>query len=227
MCEFMSWISVGKKLYWFEDDIIEAKGMAFEDAIGHSVIEKYYGITGVHHESWQKVPMQIAKRINDGYMDKMARTYGVAGVRYNAKGNIKNEWWLNAQKFINSIKNVKWFDNHGKIKESWKVFDTYKDAESAIEPAAWLAAWSDAGLAAKSAARLTAGSAARLTAWSNAWSDAWSAAKLVTESVPWSITGSDAWSVSGSASELAASIVSENSIAIDFFSKIWEIWELG
>ena len=46
MCDFVSWISVGRKLYWLEDDIIEAKELAFEDAIGHLVIEKYYGKIG-------------------------------------------------------------------------------------------------------------------------------------------------------------------------------------
>ena len=112
--------------------------MAFEDAIGHSAIEKYYGITGIHYENWQKVPVQITKRINDGHMDKMAKVFGVAGVRYDAKGKIKNEWWCNAQKFINDIKNVKWLDNHGEIKENWKVFDTYEAAWSA----AWSAVWS-------------------------------------------------------------------------------------
>jgi hypothetical protein len=160
---------MGRKLYWLEDDIIEAKELAFEDAIGHSAIEKYYGITGIHHENWQKVPVQIAKRINDGYMDKMAKCFGIAGVRYDAKGNIKNEWWLNAQKFINDIKDIKWFDNNGEIKENWKVFNTYE------------AAWSAARSAAESAARSAAESAAESAAWSAAWSAARSAASIVSE----------------------------------------------
>ena len=83
-------------------------------------------------------------------MDKMAKTFGVAGVRYDAKGYCKNEWWLNAQKFINGIANVKWFDNHVEVKENWKVFDTYS------------AAWSAAGSAARSAARSAAWSAAAI-----------------------------------------------------------------
>jgi hypothetical protein len=164
-------------LYWLEDDIIEAKEMAFEDAIGHSAIEKYYGITGIHHENWQKVPVQIAKRINDGHMDKMAKCFGVASVRYDAKGNIKNEWWLNAQKFINDIKNVRWFDNHGEIKENWKIFDTYEAARSAAESAIRSAIRSARGSAAWSAARSAAESAIR----SAAESAAESAASIISE----------------------------------------------
>ena len=201
MCDFVSWISVGRKLYWLEDDIIEAKELAFEDAIGHLVIEKYYGIIGVHHENWQKVPVQIAKRINNGHMDKMAKCFGIAGVRYDAKGNIKNEWWLNAQKFINDIKNIKWFDNQGEIKDNWKVFDTYEVARSATRSATRSAARS----AAESAAR----SAAESTAWSTAWSAAWSAARSAAESTAWSAARSATWSAAESTAWSAAESAAE------------------
>ena len=44
MCEFPSWIVTpeGKSL-WLTDEIIEAKGLDFEDGVGHEAIEKYYG----------------------------------------------------------------------------------------------------------------------------------------------------------------------------------------
>lgn len=251
MCDFMSWIKVGKKLYWLEDDIIEAKGWALEDAIGHSAIENYYGIDGEHYENWQKVPVQIAKRINDGHMDKMARVFGIAGVRYDAKGKIKNDWWLKAQKFIKDIKDVKWFDNHGEIKENWKVFDTYEAAysatgsatysaaESAAYSAAKLAAYSAARLAAYSAAESAARVATRLAAYPAAGSAAYSAARVATRLTAYSAAesaarvaarltaGSAAESAVRLAARSATAIVSEDPVALDFFEKVWEIWKSG
>ena len=255
MCDFVSWISVGRKLYWLEDDMIEAKGWDFENSIGHSAIEKYYGITGIHKEGWRKIPIQIARSVNSGHMDKMAKSYGLAGVRYNNKGSINSPWWLNARKFINSIKDVKWFDNHGAIKENWKVFDTYSAARSATRSAtrsvAWSAArsatesaarsatWSATRSDARSAARSAAESAAESAAWSAArlatWSAAWSATRSAAESATRSATESAAWSATESATESAAwsaawsaaAIISEDKTAIDFFMHVWEIWKSG
>ena len=56
----------------------------------------------------------------------------------------KPRWILAAEKFIASVKGVKWLDGHSKTKKSWKMFDT-RDAARA---AAWDAAW-DAGLMAR------------------------------------------------------------------------------
>ena len=91
----------------------------------------------------------------------------------------KPRWILAAEKFIASVKGVKWLDGHSKTKKSWKMFDT-RDAARA---AAWDAAWDAAGAAARdaardaawAAARAAARDAARAAARDAAWDAAWDA----------------------------------------------------
>jgi len=58
------------------------------------------------------------------------------------------QWWLDAIDFVASLKDIKWFDNHGDIDPKWKMFDTWHAARDA----AWNAAYGAARDAARDAA---------------------------------------------------------------------------
>ena len=99
MCDFISWIRVGKgenkKIYFLTDDMIIAKwgeNCEFSDHVGHSAIESYYGNDlvgrGEHIESFTKIDPSIVKEANSGNMNKMLRAWNSAcrTVKYNEKG---------------------------------------------------------------------------------------------------------------------------------------------
>jgi hypothetical protein len=115
-----------------------------------------------------------------------------AKVRYTGGMIIKEVkkpvWIERTETFIESIKSVKWMDNHGKINPSWKMHDTRDSAgdsarasarDSARDSAgdsAWDSAWASAGAAARDAARAAARDAARDAAGAAAGAAAWAAA---------------------------------------------------
>ncbi len=74
-------------------------------------------------------------------------------------------WAKRAEKFIESIKGVKWFSQTGKPRKAWKMFDTWAAAWDAAGDAAWDAARDAAWAAAGAAAWAAAGDAARDAAW--------------------------------------------------------------
>jgi hypothetical protein len=114
-----------------------------------------------------------------------------------------------AEKFIEEVKKIKYFDFHGEIKKEWNV----SFGKNLIE--AESAAWSAAGSAARSVAGSSAGSAAESAAWSMAGSSAESAAVSVAVSVAVSAARSSAesagrsaaWSMARSVAGLAACIL--------------------
>jgi len=222
MCDFVSWIDTGTNLYWLNDDEIEAKSWNMLDSIGHEAIEKYFGVKGEHKESWKKIPPQIAASVNSGAMDKMAKAFGMAGIRYDARGNCIAPWWVKTQKLIKQIEKIKWFDNHAKPLKAWKLFET----GDAARAAAW------------SAARAAAGAAAWSAAWSAAGAAAWSAAKAAARAAAWSAAraaaGAAAWSAAraaaGAAELLARMYVSEFDSDNKHYQhalKRWEVYERG
>jgi hypothetical protein len=70
-------------------------------------------------------------------------------------------WWLDVIDFVASLKDMKWFDNHGEIDPKWKMFDARGAAWGATWGAAWGAAWD----AARGAAWDATWGAARGAAW--------------------------------------------------------------
>jgi hypothetical protein len=132
MCDFYSWIEKDKKLYFLDDATIEARwpNDDIRDHIGHAAIEEIFPEArgGQHKESAIDVPLKIAKEINRGHMDKMAKAGQWAGARYDSRGHLISKWWRDAEQFIAAIKQVKFMDNHGIIKPEWKVFDTRDQA---------------------------------------------------------------------------------------------------
>ena len=140
MCDFISWIEVGKKprikRYWLEDDMIEAKwpNANFEDKIGHSAILDYFGEevqNGERYESFDKIPREIAVRVNAGKMRKMAVAGGYsADIRFNTLNGIlsKNDRIKEEEKRRAEIEKA--FDEAGfkiarKTNTSWasRVYD--------------------------------------------------------------------------------------------------------
>jgi hypothetical protein len=92
MCDFFSWIEKDGKLYYLTDAMIESRWPNDEvrDKIGHSAIEKYFGIKGEHKENAIDLPIEITREINKGHMTEMAKAGGWAGVRYDEKGHINS-----------------------------------------------------------------------------------------------------------------------------------------
>ncbi|MCK9570943.1 hypothetical protein M0R72_18485 [Candidatus Pacearchaeota archaeon] len=148
MCDFYSWIEKGKELYFLDDATIEARwpNDDIREHIGHAAIEEIFpeakGWT--HKESAIDIPPVIAKEINRGHMDKMARAGRWAGARYDSRGHLSSKWWRDAKQFIEAIKQVKWFDNHGKEKKGWKIFDTRDQAWDQAQYQARDQAWDQA-----------------------------------------------------------------------------------
>ncbi len=156
--------------------MIEAKwpDANFTDKIGHGSIREYYQLEdGTNKEGALKIPPQIAARVNRGAMDKMAKAGQWAGVRYSKSGAINSPWWKPVNSIIKECKKIKWFDNHGEIKKSWKIFETRA------------AAWAAAGAAAGDAAWAAAGDAAWAAAWAAAGDAAWAAAGDAVRSAVW------------------------------------------
>jgi hypothetical protein len=148
VCDFYSWIEKGKELYFLDDATIEARwpNDDIREHIGHAAIEEIFpeakGWT--HKESAIDIPPVIAKEINRGHMDKMARAGRWAGARYDSRGHLSSKWWRDAKQFIEAIKQVKWFDNHGKEKKGWKIFDTRDQAWDQAQYQARDQAWDQA-----------------------------------------------------------------------------------
>lgn len=102
MCDFVSWIrlnptgraaaEVTQKILYLDDDMAKVfinanKSRCLEDACGHEAILAYFNLPfqrsrrdSAHHESFEKVPMEIAKKVNQGKFDQlfMASEIGVA-----------------------------------------------------------------------------------------------------------------------------------------------------
>jgi len=137
MCDFYSWIEK-KELYFLDDATIEARwpNDDIREHIGHAAIETIFPEAkgGQHKESAVDIPAQIAREVNRGHMDKMAKAGQWGGARYDSRGHLTSKWWRDVEQFLEASKQVKWFDNHGEVKKEWKVFDT------------WSQAWSQAGV---------------------------------------------------------------------------------
>ena len=180
MCDFYSWIEKGKELYFLDDATIEARwpNDDIREHIGHAAIEEIFpeakGWT--HKESAIDIPPVIAKEINRGHMDKMARAGRWAGARYDSRGHLSSKWWRDAKQFIEAIKQVKWFDNHGKEKKGWKIFDTrdqaLAQAQYQARDQAWDQAWYQAWYQAQYQARDKAWDQARNQALDQGWDQA-------------------------------------------------------
>ena len=191
MCDFYSWIEK-KELYFLDDATIEARwpNDDIREHIGHAAIETIFPEAkgGQHKESAVDIPAQIAREVNRGHMDKMAKAGQWGGARYDSRGHLTSKWWRDVEQFLEASKQVKWFDNHGEVKKEWKVFDTWSQAWSRARAQAadqaWSQAWSrardqawdqaraQAGSQARAQARDLAGSQAGSQAWSQAWSQA-------------------------------------------------------
>ena len=102
MCDFVSWIrlnptgraaaEVTQKILYLDDDMAKVlinanKNRCLEEACGHEAILKYFNLPfqrstrySAHHESFEKVPTEIAKKVNQGKFDQlfMASEIGVA-----------------------------------------------------------------------------------------------------------------------------------------------------
>jgi hypothetical protein len=177
MCDFYSWIEKDGKLFYLDDKTIETHWPKDDvrEHIGHAAIEAIYpeAIGGQHRENAIEIPPQIAKEINRGHMNKMAKAGGWNGARYTSRGHLCSPWWKNAEQFIEAIKQTQWLDNHGKIKKEWKIFETRgaagdaarAAARGAAGDAAWVAARDAAGVAARAAAWVAARDAAGDAAW--------------------------------------------------------------
>jgi hypothetical protein len=77
MCEFISWIEKDKKVYFLTDKDVEAKGWEFVDSVGHSAIEKFYGVTGKHREIPNAFPpKEVIAEFNKGHMVKLMKAWG-------------------------------------------------------------------------------------------------------------------------------------------------------
>jgi hypothetical protein len=135
--------------------------------------------------------------------------------------------------FVDSLKKIKYFDMHGKLKKEWKMFygNTWSAARSAADSAAYSAAYS----AARSAARSAADSAAYSAARSAAYSAARSAARSAADSAARSAADSAAYSAADSAALLTRFIVISDLVKKDkklqkhfqHAEKEMEVWKRG
>ena len=82
----------------------------------------------------------------------------------------KPSWLIDVEKFVDGLKNVKWFKPDGNPNPEWKLF-TGK-SWGAARDAAWDAVWDAAWDAARDAARDAAWDAVWDAAWNAAWESA-------------------------------------------------------
>jgi hypothetical protein len=154
MCDIFSWIVDKNGKVWFceDKDCIAYMELppekSWNDVVGHETIRELFGVKGSEFESVLSVPAEIRDAVNAGRCDRMLKENGWAGLRYGANGKISSPWWPG--EFIDSLKNIGWFDNHGKVDPAWRMFDTGDAAgvAAARADAAWAAAARAAGDAA-------------------------------------------------------------------------------
>lgn len=164
-------------------------------------------------------------------------------------------WALRTERFIESIKAVRWFSANRAPRKGWRMFETANAAWKAAMRAAWCAAWDAAWNAAmrtaldavRDAARDAAWSAARDAAWDAAWSAARDAARSAARGEAWcaardaargavlaSARGDSrdvAWGAASDAS-LMASIDLVRDLGIDrkhikYARERWSVWQSG
>jgi hypothetical protein len=87
MCDFPSWIEVGKKAVFSTDDILP-KDCNPADYVGHAGIRKLFpGTKGEDREGYPCHP-QVAKAIGAGKMRKLMLSAGIKSVAVNVKGQL-------------------------------------------------------------------------------------------------------------------------------------------
>lgn len=79
MCDFPSWIETEDGKNWFlvdRDVVVGMENKKFEfwvDALGHSAIEKLFGVKGKHKEGREGLPPEFEQAIRDGKCNRMAK----------------------------------------------------------------------------------------------------------------------------------------------------------
>jgi hypothetical protein len=86
---------------------------------------------GKEHESFLKIPPEIAASVNRGEMKRLAKAGGWNGISFTRAGSNNTPYWLRYEKELKKYYNVTCpLDNHGPIDPRWMMFDTKMDAEN-------------------------------------------------------------------------------------------------
>ena len=140
MCDFPSWIEVGKKAVFATDDILP-KDCNPADYVGHAGIRKLFPETkGVDREGYP-CHSQVAKAIMAGKMRQLMESAGYASVSVNAKGQRHRldgpayegadgtkAWWVKDQLHRLDGPAIEWADG---TKEWWVKGQRVSEAECA------------------------------------------------------------------------------------------------
>ena len=88
MCDFPSWIiDEAGKAHWLVDKDIQraiedGKLKSWDDAVGHSALEKVLGITGAHHEGREGLPAAFVSDIKSGRCMRMIKTEPAGAIKH-------------------------------------------------------------------------------------------------------------------------------------------------
>jgi hypothetical protein len=145
------------------------------------------------------------------------------------------QWWLDAIGFVESLKNMKWFDNHGEIDPKWKMFDTWGAAWEAIRGATWGATWGAAWGVVRDAARDAAWEAirdaardaTRGAAWDAARDAAWGATRAAAWDAAWDAARGAAWGAALKATFIVTADLKIEDKHRTFVDEMWHILAAG
>ena len=202
-------------------------GKIYKPGKWHSVTEPIQVCkTGLHLTTkpmnWFKMGCDIYEAEAKGKQDWEEDKVAVESARL-IKPISKPKWMTNAEKFINDLKESKfWFKPDGKPLKEWKYF----------EGATWGAAWGAAWDAARGAARGAAWDAARGAAWDAAWDAARDAAR----GAAWDAARDAAWDAARDAAWGAGLYCSTNYVCTglkidpkhkEYVDRRWQAWKKG